>query len=326
MPEYLTLNGVPIPCRAPGGGGLAEPERSGEMLRMHDNSLTSSENPAQHKRVWNFQTIPLTAAEWLAIEPLLKGGIIRTADGYAITRGGGSVAVYVRRREVQHEPNTDTDFGYMVAFSCYEVYGLATGGVSTQLYMPYTTSPDDDGLGAYPTPDGSPSFLGLINTTPPPPFSQPSATCTDPVAAPCSSVGCVGRCADVVTSVQRWRSNPMLAGILDGFARAEVLAVLPFGGSTPWARIAFSGLLQVVRAGVVVLGPWQCGMDFPFFGGGVMTLPTLSPIAAATLDDDQIEFTLTVVLALKACGVDDGNRPNFSYGGSLFLPGTWVES
>lgn len=313
MPEYLTLDGVPIPCSAPGGGGLLEPERSGELIRMHDNSLVSTENPAQQKRVWQFATAPLSASEWAAIWPLLRGGAIHIADGYAVTRGAGSASVLPVLQDVTHEPDGDGDFRYRARFLLREAFGLATGGVISQFALSNLVSPDDDGSGSYPnTVAATPGQLNLAEPLVVFNWASRYATAALPNA---------------VTAIQRWRTRPLNPGLLDGFPIAWVLA--SYAASFPWARVALSGYFQVIRGGAIVSGPYQCAPAFPPFFGGSMYLPSLTPMAFALLLNDQVEFTLTTELTLKTGFADDNNRPLVVYGyqySNMTLPGNITEA
>lgn len=328
MPEYLTLDGVPIPCSAPGGGGLLEPERSGELIRMHDNSLVSTENPAQLKRVWQFATKPLTASEWAVIWPMLRGGALHTAAGYAITRGAGSASVLPVLQDVTHEPDGDTDFRYRARFLLREAFGLAEGGTISSFALSDLVSPDDDGSGSYPiTVTGATGQLNLAEPTARVNYTSRYATAG--VVTPCAPVGCPpGGCADTITAIQRWRTRLLNPGLLDGVASAWVLS--SFAQSfAPWSRVSLSGYFDVIRAGAIVAGPYQCALAFPPFFGGGCYIPTLSPIAFALLLNDQVEFTLTTVLALKNCVADPGTRPLVLYGwqySNMALPGLITEA
>jgi hypothetical protein len=325
-PVYLSLDGVEIPVNV-NAGGLLEPERSGETVRMHDNSLRTTEDASAAKRVWAFTTIPLVSGDVEIVRALLRGGVPRTADGYAITREAGAVSVFPRLGRITHVEYGPADFRYVVAFTLHEISGLQYGGVVTSLTLANLVSPDDTGANAWPAPTSAGGPLMLIS-----PDVSGAGVSSGPVttaeAVECATEDCIGRCDEVITDLMTWRAPGVPApAILDGFAQVSVLAIGPAGGS-PWARIAFTGQLEIVRAGVVVAGPFQFGYMFPFFAGGTVSAFTVSPLAVGLEAGDQPQFTLQSALALLACGTDNGLRPSYLYGGSwgatLTLPGTLV--
>lgn len=119
-PEYLALGSLVVLVSA-AAGRVHEPERSGEVVRMYDNSLRSSENTAQRKRTWEFTTAALTGAEWGALQPVLEGGAAIAASGYALLRTAGTVTVYPMLGEVTHADASGTDIFYSVTFTLHEV-------------------------------------------------------------------------------------------------------------------------------------------------------------------------------------------------------------
>lgn len=147
MADYLTVDGWPIPVRE-GAGSQSDWEVAGERIRMYDNSLASSINPLQTKRVWTFATPPMMYAELRVILAILRLPGARQAEGYAINRALGALS------QVVHVVNA-----------------AGTGAVSI------TVSPL-----TYPVPAGT-ALGGLIRTAA---LAKPSDTviATDPIVAP----------------------------------------------------------------------------------------------------------------------------------------------
>lgn len=311
---YLTLDGVNVPVQR---GGLLEPSRYGETVRMYDNTLRSTEEPTLRTRRWQFTTGPLSGAEWDAIRPLIRSVAIRTALGYAVTRGAVGIAVLCVPGEVTHEPAGDTDIAYVATFILLErgTGSGAIGGTTTGLYLYGDAS--DIGGGALRTGVSGGSSAGGEATGGAP------ALCGTLVGGVCDTL----RCPAVTTIVATWYSDPATAdGMLDGPAFLSVGAI----GINPWGtwwtqRVGFQ--MAIYRAGSVVSGPYAFTTAAVDFSGGTVVLQTVSPLVAVPiLTGDRLKFEALTIIGINGCASDDGFRPRMGYGGffppSVVIPGT----
>jgi hypothetical protein len=117
---YLTLNGTPVNVRA-GSGSFSAPEEAGEAVRMYDNSLRTSVNPARRKRVGNFVTAEYTQAERDALVAIIGSTADIVVGGFAVSRTGGTMTAIAQLGEEQHVADGDDDVLYSIAFSLHEV-------------------------------------------------------------------------------------------------------------------------------------------------------------------------------------------------------------
>lgn len=129
MPDYLTLDGVAYDVMTP-QGGEKPPELTGELSYGIDNTLATSEDPTEEKRVWPFTTPTYSYAQYQALLAVLNTTADQVlAGGWAITRAVPAdpedppitVPVLPRLGETVHDPTSDDDFGYIVNFSLHEI-------------------------------------------------------------------------------------------------------------------------------------------------------------------------------------------------------------
>lgn len=128
MPDFLTLThavltgGVPVvvPIRE-GAAEELEPLRSGEQVRQYDNSLRSSENPNDTKRVARFSTAPLDVAEFEPLYALLDtGAVLTVGGGWLAAHPGGGVngAKFTPTvTGVEHIAHKDASAQHVIAFT-----------------------------------------------------------------------------------------------------------------------------------------------------------------------------------------------------------------
>lgn len=129
MDYYLTLDGTVIDVLTP-EGGEKEAARTGELVYGFDNTMSTSEEPTEEKRVWPFTTPALVYADMLALLTILNTAADQVAaGGWAITRAVPAdpldppitIDVLPQLGPIVHEPTTEDDFGYMVNFTLHEI-------------------------------------------------------------------------------------------------------------------------------------------------------------------------------------------------------------
>lgn len=314
MAEYLTLNGVPIPCKA--GGGLP-PSRYGETVRMYNNRLRSTEEPNWRTRIWSFVTGPLTGAEWAVIRPLLVATGAVAAGGYAITRGLTTVACLVVPGEIPNEPDGDTDARFVASFQLLEQSAVTAtvGGPQTAIYLEAAASSFGAGYrvasvgGGLP---GEPFYLGVGGPDP---------------AVPIDGCACPGQCAPLTSLLQQWITDPLLATTLwgMGYLFSSGIFINPWG---TWYRASLGMQVSLVRAGAVVAGPFPFTTSGTFFAGGPISMQLVSPLVSLpVLDDDRLMFQQFTIMGMNCGRTDDGFRPSMGTGGTncqIIMPGSIV--
>lgn len=315
---YLRLNGVEIPCQR---GGLLEPSRYGERVRMYNNRLRSTEEPDFRTRRWQFATGPLDGAEWLAIAPVLRSTAVLAGTGMALTRGETAIAVLCVLGEVTHLPKGDTDIRYEAVFTLYErsTASSAIGGVTTPLV-----------LFGDPSPVGGGSFRAGPGGT----GTAAGGEASGGVPITCGSTlpagGCdTARCPSVTTIIGTWYSDVVTVDtMLYGQAQFNGGAV----GINPWGswwtqRVGIQ--MSIYRAGAVVAGPFPFTTRAVDFSGGSVTLVTVNPLVnVPVLAGDRLKFEYLSIIGLNGCTPDDGFRPRMGYGGffppNVVVPATLV--
>lgn len=298
MPEYLTLNGVVIPCQE---GGETEPSVYGETVRMYDNSIRSTEEPDFRTRRWQFRTGPLKGAEWDVIAPILRNTSVLSAAGYAIDRTGAAVSVLCVLGEVPNEEDGDADVGYVASFTLYERLSVLTTNPSSLFYLTGVAN-GADLLLRLGSPEPGEGGLGVSGGT---------------VSACGAGDPCVGApCAATLTVLDTWRSLAVADNTLDGTATlaASAIGINPWG---TWWRMSLTATLRIERAGVVVEGPFAFTAQGVDFSGGGILLQTVSALnAVEVLTGDEVVLDVISIMGMNACRADDGFRPSFFYGGA----------
>lgn len=308
MAEYLTLNGVVIPCKA--GGGLL-PSRYGETLRMYNGRLRSTEEPLWRTRVWQFTTGPLTGAEWAVIRPVLVSIGLVNAGGYAITRGLTTVPCLVIPGEIPNEPDGDTTARFVASFQLLERSAATSliGGVESVLKLVNVAS------------DLPAARLAYIGPTPP-----GGGNVTGGDAEPCACPP--AQCPSVTTVIGTFYSNP-LAGpqVLSGPGRLDAggIGINPWG---TWWRMRLGMKLSVTdSAGVVLSGPYAWTTTAVQFDGGAISLFTVSPLVAVALPDlGRLKFEVLSIMGMNCDRGEDGFRPTMTLPATITLPGSLVEA
>lgn len=314
--DYLTLNGTPIPCKA--GGGLP-PSRYGETVRMYNNRLRSTEEPLRRTRLWSFTTAPLTGAEWAVIRPLLVAVGAVAAGGYAITRGTVTVACLVIPGEIPNEPDGDTTARFVASFQLLEQSSATAlvGGPTSTIYLESAASSFGAGYrvakvgGALP---GEPFYDGVGGPDP---------------AVVIDGCACPGQCAPLVSLLQKWITEPLLACTLFGlgYLASSGIFINPWG---TWYRASLGMQVSLVRAGVVVAGPFPFTTSGTSFSGGPVSMQLVSPLVnLPVLDNDRLMFQQFTVMGMNCGTTDDGFRPSMGTGGlncGITMPGNIVEA